>query len=297
MSGVPFGTRIWQVKCGAYPAQAVTQRSSAPASTCMRCKGLANPEWDPQPGSPGPTRIASFTLSIRAIDINMSQAVGVSGRQAVSPSSTCIIMFTKRAMHIDLSQACWAGSAGTGRNIVGDWQALIRICRQAARTDLATLIVILDVLAMHQAEAACSAGEACYFAGDPQALIRICRQAARTDLATLIVILDVLAMHQAEAACCAGEARYFAGDWQALIGVFRQAGLLHSYDLILAAETIYSESSFGAFTALLQQVGLGFGVKPHDMNRQSCLAWCLVAEQPVQGSHNHAQVRGLACAW
>ena len=37
--------------------------------------------------------------------------------------------------------------------------------------------------------------------------------------------------------------------------MFRQAGLLHSYDLILAAETIYSESSFGAFTALLQQVG------------------------------------------
>ena len=41
-----------------------------------------------------------------------------------------------------------------------------------------------------------------------------------------------------------------------LIGVFQQAGLLHSYDLILAAETIYNESSFGAFTALLQQVGL-----------------------------------------
>ena len=45
--------------------------------------------------------------------------------------------------------------------------------------------------------------------------------------------------------------------------MFRQAGLLHSYDLILAAETIYSESSFGAFTALLQQVGLGSAVHYH----------------------------------
>lgn len=48
--------------------------------------------------------------------------------------------------------------------------------------------------------------------------------------------------------------------------MFREAGLLHSYDLILAAETIYSESSFGAMTALLQQVLLAF-VPVHEHGR------------------------------
>ena len=67
----------------------------------------------------------------------------------------------------------------------------------------------------------------------------------------------------------AGKARFFAGDWSALgSSVLEAAGLLHSYDVILAAETIYSESSFAAFIGLLQQVSLAQGRAL--MNSASC---------------------------
>lgn len=50
-----------------------------------------------------------------------------------------------------------------------------------------------------------------------------------------------------------GELRYFAGSWQALPAFLNATGLLHSYDIVLTAETVYdSISSLQMYQCLIQ---------------------------------------------
>ena len=49
-------------------------------------------------------------------------------------------------------------------------------------------------------------------------------------------------------------ARFFAGDWSHLGRLLQELGLAHCYDLVLAAETVYSTDSFAPFLSIVEQV-------------------------------------------
>lgn len=50
-----------------------------------------------------------------------------------------------------------------------------------------------------------------------------------------------------------GELRYFSGSWQAFPAYLKASGLLHSYDIVLTAETVYdSVSSLQMYQCLIQ---------------------------------------------
>ena len=53
----------------------------------------------------------------------------------------------------------------------------------------------------------------------------------------------------------AASARYFAGDWQALGRLLSREGLGGSYDIILASECIYNESTQRELLECIKQVG------------------------------------------
>lgn len=55
----------------------------------------------------------------------------------------------------------------------------------------------------------------------------------------------------------AAPARFLAGDWALLGPLLSSLGLANSFDLVVSAETIYSEASMTALFACIKQVSPG----------------------------------------
>ena len=62
----------------------------------------------------------------------------------------------------------------------------------------------------------------------------------------------------------AASARYFAGDWQALGRLLSREGLGGSYDIILASECIYNESTQRELLECIKQVGSACAVEQYN---------------------------------